>query len=398
MSRSLSGRSPSCRPFRPPPGWPPEHGTGGGLRALSWGWGRVTWPLLALALLGLFSTLRLCPLGSCSPAAVLRLLLLLIHLFWVYLYVVNERVDLLPIIAVVVLAQAAVAVGQFVGQRDLGLQFLGESALDPQVSGISVVMRGAGRWLRGYGFATHPNVLAGTLVPLMLSLFVISRDATRARRGVAAVVVAIGFAALLTTLSRWAAVCLGLGLAINLLPWLRDGRRSWRGGPPLGWGVWAALLLMALFFLAVYGDAVVGRAVAHLETPVESRSLWERGRDTEIAAHLLAERPLTGVGLGRYMTYARARDRWAETVHNIPLLMGAELGLLGPLLWLVLLVTPVARRGALGRHAPETALWLGLWLLGLLYPAPHPLLELRSTLLIALAAAVLSRSPSAMRR
>ena len=157
-------------------------------------------------------------------------------------------------------------------------------------------------------------------------------------------------------------------MGLNLLPWLADGlrRRRWTVAP------WAAALALAAglaigLMFVIYGDAVVGRAVA-LESPVESRSLWERGRDTEIAVHLLAERPLTGVGLGRYLTYARALDRWAETVHNIPLLMGAELGLLGLLLWPVLLIVPVARRDALSRHAPETALWLGFWLLGLLYP------------------------------
>lgn len=363
----------------------------GDLRSLSGGWGRVTWPLLGLALLGLFSTLRLCPLGSCSPAAVLRLLLLLIHLFWVYLYVVNERVDLLPLIAVVVLTQAAVAVGQFVGQRDLGLQFLGESALDPQVSGISVVMRGADRWLRGYGFATHPNALAGTLVPLMLSLFVISREATRARRGVAAVVLAIGFAALLTTLSRWAAVCLGLGLAINLLPWLRDGRRSWRGGPPLGWAVWAALLLMAVLFFTVYGDAVVGR-VARLDTPIETRSINERRRDTAISLQLIAAEPLVGAGLGNYLAAAREYDPWAELVHAVPLRLAAELGVVAMALWLWLVAGPVLRAGALGRFAPETGLWLAFWSLGLLDLAPNPLVELRSALLVGLVAALVARS------
>ena len=41
------------------------------------------------------------------------------------------------------------------------------------------------------------------------------------------------------------------------------------------------------------------------------------------------KKALTGVGLGRYLNHARAVDRWAETVHNVPLLMGAELGLVG---------------------------------------------------------------------
>jgi hypothetical protein len=346
----------------------------------------VAWPLLALAGLGALSVAAQCIGGACAATAAARLGLLLAHLAWVYLYVVNEQPPLLAIVAAVILLQSTVALGQFITQGDLGLARLGELPLDRQLAGVSVVMRGAERWLRAYGLTNHPNVLAGTLASMLLLLLALARDLPPRQRQLLPPLFALGCAALFATLARWAAVCFALGVGLNLLPWLVDGLRRGR------WAVapWAAALALAAglavgLMFAVYGDAVVGRAVA-LETPVESRSLWERGRDTEIAVHLLTERPLTGVGLGRYVTYARARDRWAETVHNVPLLLGAELGLLGLLLWLVLLIAPVARRGALGGHAPETALWLGLWLLGLLYPAPHPLLELRSVLLVGLVA------------
>lgn len=371
--------------------WLASRVTTGSLRALSWGWGRVTWPLVALALLGLFSTLRDCPAGSCNPAAVFRLLLLLIHLFWIYIYLVNERVDLLPIIAVVIVAQSLVAAGQFVWQRDLGLQLLGESALDPQVGGISVVMRGADRWLRGYGFATHPNTLAGTLVPLLLALFVIGRNGTRWRRFVVVAVLVIGFTGLLTTLSRWAAVCLALGLGINLWPWVRGRVRSRRVSPPLGWGAWAALLLVALIFLAVYGDAVVGR-VARLDTSIETRSIMERSRDTSISLQIIADQPLVGVGLGNYLAAAQDYDEWAELVHVVPLRLTAEVGLAALGLWLWLVIAPVLRPGAMTRFAPETGLWLAFWSLGLLDLAPNPLVELRSALLAGMVAALVACS------
>jgi hypothetical protein len=332
----------------------------------------------------------------CDPAAAVRLALLLAHLAWVYLYVVNERPPLLIIVAAVILLQSTVALGQFITQRDLGLARLGEPALDPQLAGVSVVMRGSDRWLRAHGLTNHPNILAGTLVPILLMLPVPARGRPPKPRWVLPLLMALGCAALFATLARWAAVCFALGLGLNLAPWLVAGvrRRRWVVAP-FGLSLALAAGLAVGLMAVVYGDAVVGRAVA-LETPVESRSLWERERDTEIAARLLANRPLTGVGLGRYLSHARAIDRWAMTVHNVPLLMGAELGLPGVLLWLVLLVAPVARRGALGRYAPQTALWLGFWLLGLLYPAPQPLLELRSALLVGLLAglvAVSSRPP-----
>jgi len=134
---------------------------------------------------------------------------------------------------------------------------------------------------------------------------------------------------------------------------------------------------------------VTGRAVA-LETPVESRSLWERDRDLEIALRLVADHPISGVGLGGYLPAARAYDAWAGVVHNVPLLLGAELGLAGIAIWIWLVAGPVLRRGGLGRHASETGLWLGFWLLGLLYPAPYPLYELRSALLAGLATGLLA--------
>ena len=180
-------------------------------------------------------------------------------------------------------------------------------------------------------------------------------------------------------------------MAINLLPWLREGRRSWRSGPPLGWGVWAAMLLMALFFFAVYGDAVVGR-VAHTDTPIETRSISERRRDTAISLQIMAAQPLAGVGLGNYLAAAREYDPWAELVHAVPLRLAAELGVAAVALWLWLVAGPVLRAGALGRFAPETGLWLAFWSLGVLDLAPNPLVELRSALLVGLVAALVARS------
>lgn len=360
----------------------------GGARSFAWGWPRVNWPLGTLALLGLANALLGCAAGACLPT-VLRLLLLLAHLGWVILYVVNERPPLLWIVGAIIGLQAAVAFGQFFSQSDLGLTFLGESALDPAVAGVSVVMRGPARWLRTYGLTTHPNVLAGTLVTLLLVLPVLDRlDGPSARRAHQLLFV-VGFVALLTTLARWAAVCLLLGLVINMTPWLMERWRGGRPARPFVVSVLPALLLLTLVFLALYGDAVIGRAVA-LETPVESRSLWERERDLEIALRLIAEHPITGVGLDNYLTAARTHDAWAGLAHNVPLLLGAELGLAGILVWLALVAGPVVRRGALGGHAAETGLWLGFWLLGLLYPAPYPLYELRSALLVGLAASLLT--------
>ena len=369
-------------PFISVAGWAISRRFETNARPFTWGRRRINWPLGALALLGLVNALLGCAAGECLPT-LLRLLLLLAHLGWISLYIVNERPPLLGIIGAIILLQAAVAFGQFFTQSDLGLTFLGEGVLDPAVAGVSVVMRGPVRWLRAYGLTTHPNVLAGTLVTLLLALPVLDRLDGPHRRRARQLLFIAGFAALLTTLSRWAGFCLLLGLAINLTPWLVERWRGGRPARPFVVTVLTALLLPALLFLGFYGDAVTGRAVA-LETPVESRSLWERDRDIEIALRLIVAGPLRGVGLDGYLPAARTYDAWAGLVHNVPLLLGAELGVAGIAIWLWLVAGPVFHRGALGRNAPETGLWLGFWLLGLLYPAPYPLYELRSAMLAGL--------------
>lgn len=352
------------------------------LDALNWGWIRPGLPLALLAGVALLSLARSCFSDACDVAGIARLLLLAGHGVWVYLYVVNEKPDLFWIVAAIIVIQAGAAIGQFVWQRELGLGFLGEPALNPAVKGISVVMRGPERWLRGYGLTNHPNTAAGTLVTALLILPLCAPRPGARGHAVAGLVFALGVAGLLTTLARWAAVCLALGLAVHALPWLRAaaGGRN----PPRHIVATAGLVaLVGLLFLGIYGDAVVGRAAA-TETPVENRSLWERERDTQIAWRLLAVEPWTGVGFGHYVAAARVHDAWAEIVHNVPLLWGAELGVAGLLLWGWLVAASVLRRGAFSRYAPYTALWLGFWLLGLLYPAPHPLFELRSALLAGL--------------
>jgi hypothetical protein len=371
--------------------WLAARALAGTLHAVVWRPNRLTWPLIALALLAALSLIRQCG-GGCPVGDGLRLGLLLGQMAWVYLYVINERPPLLAILVAIIVLQSAVGLGQFLAQHDLGLRFLGEPPLDPPTPGVSVVMRGDERWLRAYGSTTHPNVLAGTLVTALLALAALGRQPTATRRAIVVLAFGIGAAGIFAALSRWATACFVLGLAINAWPILRDSlqQRRWVSGA-IDPGAWLALGLVTGLLLAVYGDAVVGRAVG-LETPVENRSLWERERDTTIALRLASEQPLTGVGLGQYVPAARRYDAWAEPVHVVPLWLAAELGVAAALAWLWLVLAPLARRGAFDQYAPATALWLSFWLLGLFQPAPHPLLDLRSALLGGLVAGLVGRS------
>jgi O-antigen ligase len=100
------------------------------------------------------------------------------------------------------------------------------------------------------------------------------------------------------------------------------------------------LLLPFLLVLFLYRDLVFSRFIA-LDTPIEARSIQQRLYDTEIALRLIIDHPWSGVGLGYYVDSAQLLDPNASRVHNVPLLVTAELGFPGLLLWLGLVLAPL---------------------------------------------------------
>ncbi|MGD8399086.1 MAG: hypothetical protein PVG11_09535, partial [Anaerolineae bacterium] len=98
--------------------------------------------------------------------------------------------------------QAVVAVPQFIAGRSLGLQRLGEVAVDAAWPGASVVMVGEARWLRAYGLAQHPNLLAGCLAAMLLLVGGYYLGQRGPGRLPLLAALGAGFAALLLTFSR----------------------------------------------------------------------------------------------------------------------------------------------------------------------------------------------------
>jgi O-antigen ligase len=91
--------------------------------------------------------------------------------------------------------------------------------------------------------------------------------------------------------------------------------------------------------LIVYRDLVFSRFFA-LDTPIESQSITQRFHDAALAVDVIRRNPLNGVGLGYYIDAAQQLDPQAARVHNVGLLVMAELGLAGLFFWLWLMLAP----------------------------------------------------------
>lgn len=339
---------------------------GRGRRAWTWGPLWITLPLLGLTSLAAAGL-------ELSPFRHFFLNAGMLALAWlVYLYVSNARPRLRWPLAVVLVVQGAVAIGQFARQSDLGLVRFGELPLNPAFEGISVLSARGEPWLRAYGLTAHPNLLAAIMVAGLLLLLPTRgrwRDWTRPVYYAAA---ALGFAGLALSFSRagWLAfLCGALVLAVvgRQPARARDGEGAPVRRSTQTWIRLALPVLPALFLLVSYRDLVFSRLFA-LDTPTEAQSIDQRLHDIRVAISMVEQSPWTGVGIGNYTDVAVALNADNGRVHNVGLLVAAELGLPGFVLWLWLMLVPLwiyGRKVWSGRDGPPSrqkiALMLAPW-------------------------------------
>ncbi len=263
--------------------------------------------------------------------------------------------------------QAAVALGQFVFQHDLGLQVLGESRIAADLAGVAKLDTAAGKIVRSYGTFPHPNLLAAYLATALLAWWWLwVRRAASAARIADAALLGIGAALLAgfaVAFSRLGLVALAVGFSVVAwrmwaVPGLRRrfGRQARLGALfVLGCGLGLVLLLPQW----ASRIAIDGREQAVALRVEYVRSAWR----------MVAEHPFFGAGPGTFAEIApRFSDQIAEPwqrqpVHNLWLLMLAELGAVGFMAFIVFvwrLLRPLAVRAETGEQALAKALAVGL--------------------------------------
>ena len=321
--------------------------------ARPWRWGRpvVTLPLVGITLLAMLSLEPVFNRRTVLTALQLGLL------WWMYLFALNERPDLTLPLSLAIMIQSGVAIGQFALQRDVGLHLLAEATLDPQQSGTCVLLTRDQRWLRAYGLTGHPNLLGALLSVLLLLILDKIAEASGWQKTWFALVGSMGLIGLLTTFSRNAWLAFILGVACWLARRTVMSARSLKARAPSlpglvtrFWRKYAQLIVPAIAaaaYLFLFRD-LVGSRFFHLETPIEARSIDDRQTDAALALKLIKQHPWSGVGINNYLPAVRALESDSRIVHNVPLLVAAELGLPGVALWTGLSLvglTQIASRG-----------------------------------------------------
>jgi O-antigen ligase len=302
-----------------------------------------------------------------------------LRLLWLFLLVVaivrlRPRPGLVAWgMAITLLIQATIALLQFSRQSDLNGQFLGEVPLD--ILGlVSVIRVGTAQFIRGYGLTPHPNILGGVLVAFLLSLVAVflaphlskaqkAGEVKQTRRVVWLIIMGMGAGGLLVSFSRsaWLGGVIG-GVFFLVMVFITP---TWRQayGRFIAIPVALALILFTVFF-ALRPSLFLARLMPSASY-TETRSLDERARLTQLAGQIITAQPFTGVGAGGFSQAIVADvQKWdnvrPQPVHSVPLLISSELGLVGGLLWLWLMVAPAWGAWRLWRAGRLTLWGVGL--------------------------------------
>ena len=206
--------------------------------------------------------------------------------------------------------------------------------LDPAIRGASVVQLADGlRVLRAYGTLPHPNILGGfALISLLGSagLFLANKKPNYS----ALVLFSLGIILIGLTFSRSAWLGLIAFIAILVFKSNHFDRKQ-------------LFLLVSISVLTItltlypLRDLVFTR-ISNAPVATEQLSTFGRSWLSEQALAMMREHPLTGVGIGSFILeladYA-IEGASIEPVHNIFLLAGSELGIVGLLLVICLFIS-----------------------------------------------------------
>ncbi len=267
-------------------------------------------------------------------------------------------------------AQSAVALWQFGAQEVAAQKWLGVAAHSAVPGYMGVIANDAGRFLRAYGFQSHPNIFGVLAAWGMLAAGVLAVHARRAHvRSAALALGALCAVGVAVSFSRAALATVVVGVVACAILVYRQ--KIIGANIRIMMRAWAMLGVALVIFLLVLAP-VWGTRVA-MQERLERQSLTTRAAQYAQAWTLLRTQSLVGVGAGNYTTALRTQDGaahgvwWYQNVHNVPLLWLTEFGVLGALLLvpgLVCIFTHCARRrtALLILALPAPPLLLDHWL------------------------------------
>ncbi|MBI2098859.1 O-antigen ligase family protein [Candidatus Uhrbacteria bacterium] len=240
-----------------------------------------------------------------------------------------------------IIVQAGIGIFQFSVQGISPSTLFGIARHDPAFLGDAVVETTAGRWLRAYGALPHPNILGGYLAIalIFLTTIIIWRKKNQKKDIFALFGLLILSAALFFTFSRGAIIAAGAGGLVFLWnAFLKNGDERFHRIIKFGLPVAVLWAVLGLTFVPLLQARFMG--LGRVEQISTNERMYEYGQ----AFELLPRFAVVGAGIGAYTKrleeISPGLPGYAyQPVHNLYLLLFIELGLIGAILFLVLILS-----------------------------------------------------------
>ncbi len=269
-------------------------------------------------ILSLFIFLVVSSLLARNQAAAFYKLLKMVEFILLGFYIFKNKISFINIrlpLSLSVIYSSLIAVFQFVKQGSLNglFWFLGERTFNISTPGIARAILNGQLILRPYGTFSHPNALAGFLLVALILIIPYLKGALRW------LTLILGTTTIIISFSR-SAWLIGLLLCLLLILFIKSKKLK------ITFFITSIFLLIAFFFFA-----------SSFST---NEALFQRIQLIQASVLMFKNFPFSGVGLNNFIVYLP--DFWPLTgftyffqpVHNIYLLVLAELGFLGLVLFL----------------------------------------------------------------
>jgi len=246
--------------------------------------------------------------------------------------------------------QSAIALLQFAFQKSLGLKYLGESVLSPQIPGVAKLSLPGEKLIRAYGTFPHPNTLGAFLFMSLIAglYFALKRDwkipfsfpqkskvlrlKKKTKRLLGKIHFTIGLALIFTgtvaafSRSVWLVTALlTIVLVLELFIFNKYRFKSVFKSVFL-----TIFILGSAFFL--FREFIPARLCAG---NCQDESLTLRQDYSQFSQKIIVSNPLTGIGIGQFVPVFKEKnpsnlENWdLQPVHNFYLIAWSETGLIG---------------------------------------------------------------------
>lgn len=343
---------------------------------------RGTFKFIALFVLWAFISILWSPNNDLAFFRLIKILELLAIIIYTLKEIVPRGTILknsLIIIIASALVQSAIGIWQFIIQQSIGLFWLKESLIGPDILGVAKIILHGEKFIRSYGLFPHPNIFGGFLfVSILLTylyhkLFHVEHSDTYTDancstwnnnaceaynprkivpRGTILSNMHLSFKltfclqliALFFTFSKSAII--GLFVATIYIYIKSNVPRETKPGQMISWGIknvphGTFLIKRALLIL------LIGLTLFTIIKPdlysLFFKSLNDRMFYVNVSRGTIIDNPFFGSGIGQFIitmqshTNLRLSDWQFQPVHNVFLLIWSELGVIGMILFILLL-------------------------------------------------------------